>query len=142
MRLYFSSFAYVVMETLRALGLSGTEIAQAQCGTIRRKLFKIGVQVRLSVRKIWIAFSESYPYARQEARPGVDVKLLPRDGELYVYAQSRDRVAKGSQGQGLALLGAAVQMLDVHHRRPGTDPPLLESTVGVMIREPRSSCTS
>ena len=30
----------------------------------------------------------------QEARPGVDVKLLPRDGELYVYAQSRDRVAK------------------------------------------------
>jgi transposase len=30
----------------------------------------------------------------QEARPGVDVKLLPKDGELYVYAQSRDRVAK------------------------------------------------
>jgi hypothetical protein len=42
----------------------------------------------------------------QEARPGVDVKLLPRDGELYVYSQSRDRVAKGSQRQGLALLGA------------------------------------
>jgi hypothetical protein len=30
----------------------------------------------------------------QEARPGVQVKLLPRDGELYVFAQSRDRVAK------------------------------------------------
>ncbi len=30
----------------------------------------------------------------QEARAGVDVKLLPQDGELYVYAQSRDRVAK------------------------------------------------
>ena len=30
----------------------------------------------------------------QEARPGVDVKLLPEEGELYVYAQSRDRVAK------------------------------------------------
>jgi hypothetical protein len=30
----------------------------------------------------------------QEARPGVDVKLLSQDGELYVYAQSRDRVAK------------------------------------------------
>lgn len=30
----------------------------------------------------------------QEARPGVQVKLLPQDGELYVYAQSRDRVAK------------------------------------------------
>ncbi len=30
----------------------------------------------------------------QEARPGVEVKLLPQEGELYVYAQSRDRVAK------------------------------------------------
>jgi transposase len=30
----------------------------------------------------------------QEARPGVEVKLLPQDGELYVFAQSHDRVAK------------------------------------------------
>ena len=30
----------------------------------------------------------------QEARPGVQVKLLPQDGELYVFAQSWDRVAK------------------------------------------------
>ena len=30
----------------------------------------------------------------QQARPGVRVKLLPQDGELYVLAQSRDRVAK------------------------------------------------
>jgi hypothetical protein len=28
------------------------------------------------------------------ARPGVKVKLLPEEGELYVYAQSQDRVAK------------------------------------------------
>ena len=30
----------------------------------------------------------------REARPGVEVKLLPQDGELYVFAQSLDRVAK------------------------------------------------
>jgi transposase len=29
-----------------------------------------------------------------DARPGVQVKLLPQDGELYVFAQSADRVAK------------------------------------------------
>jgi hypothetical protein len=29
-----------------------------------------------------------------EARPGVQVKLLPQDGELYVFAESKDRVAK------------------------------------------------
>ena len=30
----------------------------------------------------------------QQARPGVEVKLLPRDDELYVFAQSADRIAK------------------------------------------------
>jgi hypothetical protein len=30
----------------------------------------------------------------QEARPGCKVKLLAQEGELYVLAQSRDRVAK------------------------------------------------
>jgi transposase len=30
----------------------------------------------------------------QDARPGVQVKLLPQDGELYVFAQSADRVVK------------------------------------------------
>ena len=63
LRLYFSSFAYVLVQTLRRLGLAGTELAKAQCGTIRLKLFKIGAQVRVSVRKVWLSFSESYPYA-------------------------------------------------------------------------------
>ncbi len=63
LRLYFSSFAYVMVQTLRRLGLHGTELAKAQCSTIRVKLFKIGAQVRVSVRKVWISFSESYPYA-------------------------------------------------------------------------------
>lgn len=61
LRLYFSSFAYVLMQTLRRLGLEGTSMAKAQCNTIRLKLFKIGVRIRLSVRRIRIAFSESYP---------------------------------------------------------------------------------
>jgi hypothetical protein len=62
LRLYFSSFAYVLMQTLRRLGLRGTSMAKAQCDTIRLKLFKIGAHIRLSVRRVWIAFSESYPY--------------------------------------------------------------------------------
>jgi len=46
LRLYFSSFAYIIlMQRLRQLGLKGTELAQAQCETIRLKLFKIGAQV-------------------------------------------------------------------------------------------------
>jgi len=62
-RLYFSSFAYVLLCALRRLGLKGTELARAQCGSIRLKLLKIGAQVRISVRRVWLSFSESYPYA-------------------------------------------------------------------------------
>jgi hypothetical protein len=62
-RLYFSSFAYVLLCALRRLGLQGTELARAQCGTIRLKLLKIGAQVRISVRRVRVAFSESYPGA-------------------------------------------------------------------------------
>jgi hypothetical protein len=45
------------------LGTAKTELANAQYGTIPAKLLKIGAKVRISVRRIWIAFSESYPFA-------------------------------------------------------------------------------
>jgi len=32
------------------------------CVTIRLKLLKIGAVVRVTVRKVWVSFSESYPY--------------------------------------------------------------------------------
>jgi hypothetical protein len=51
----------VLVQTLRRLGLEGTELAKAQVTTIRLKLFKVGAQVRISVRKVWLSFSESYP---------------------------------------------------------------------------------
>jgi len=40
LRLYFSSVAYVLLQMLRHLGLQGTELAKAQCTTIRLKLLK------------------------------------------------------------------------------------------------------
>jgi len=58
---YFSSFAYVLMHALRRLGLVGTVLACAQCGTIREKVLKIGAQIRVSVRKVWLSMSGSYP---------------------------------------------------------------------------------
>jgi hypothetical protein len=64
LQLYFSSFAYVLECALRRLGLHGTELEHAQCGTIRTRLLKVGAQVWASVRKVWISFSESFPLAR------------------------------------------------------------------------------
>ena len=63
LRLYFASFAYTLMTGLRRLGLQGTSMAKAQCGTIREKLFKIAVRIRVTARKVWLSYSESYPYA-------------------------------------------------------------------------------
>jgi hypothetical protein len=55
MRLYWSVMAYVLVSGLRRLGLKATELAQAQVSTIRTKLLKIGAQVRVSVRKVWVS---------------------------------------------------------------------------------------
>ena len=62
-RLWFSSVAYVLMQALRRLGLKGTTMAKAQCETIRVKLLKIGAQVRVTVRKIWVSLASGSPYA-------------------------------------------------------------------------------
>ena len=63
LRLYFSSLAYVLLQTLRRVALAGTELARAQCGTIRLKLLKVGAQIRVTVRKIWISLAGGYPHA-------------------------------------------------------------------------------
>ena len=63
LRLYFSAFAYVMVQTLRRVGLVGTKLARAQYWTLRVKLLKIGAQIRVTTRKVWLSFSESYPYA-------------------------------------------------------------------------------
>lgn len=62
-RLYLSSFAYMLLSELRRLGLAGTAMARAQCGTIRLTLLKIGARVRVTVRRIWVSMNESCPYA-------------------------------------------------------------------------------
>ena len=62
LRLYFSALAYTMIEALRRMALRGTEWAQAQVDTIRRKLFKIGAIVRISARRIVLQLSSTYPW--------------------------------------------------------------------------------
>jgi len=77
LRLYFASFAYVLMHGLRRLGLAGTELARAQATTIRLKLLKIGTRLRITVRKVWLSFSETYPYASVFARIVANLRAQP-----------------------------------------------------------------
>jgi hypothetical protein len=62
MRLYLSAMAYILVSGLRRLGLKATELAQAQVATIRTKLLKVGAQIRVTVRKVWVSMASSYPW--------------------------------------------------------------------------------
>jgi hypothetical protein len=62
LRLYLSALAYVLVSGLRRLGLKATELATAQVFTIRTKLLKIGAQIRVTARKVWVSMASSYPW--------------------------------------------------------------------------------
>ena len=61
LRLYLSVMAYLLVCGLRRLGLRATQLAHAQVGTIRLRLLKIGAQIRVTVRKVWVRMSSSFP---------------------------------------------------------------------------------
>jgi hypothetical protein len=68
LRLYLSATAYLLVCGLRRLGLQATDLATAQAATIRLKLLKIGAQVRVTVRRMWISLPRSYPWPDLFAR--------------------------------------------------------------------------
>lgn len=80
LRLWFSSFAYVLMQSLRQFCLEGTELAQAQCGTIRLKLLKVAAQVRITVRRVVIAFSSTWMGQTQFHHAYQRLQQFPRPG--------------------------------------------------------------
>lgn len=61
-RLLLASFAYILVERLRTLGLKGTEFARLQASTLRVKLIKIGALISENTRRILLALPSAYPY--------------------------------------------------------------------------------
>ena len=61
LRLWFASMAYVLLEGLRRIALRASDLADASCGTIRRKLLKIGALVTISVRRVKFAMASGCP---------------------------------------------------------------------------------
>jgi hypothetical protein len=59
--LYLSGVAYVLLSALRRLGLAGTELGRAQATTIRLRFLKIGAQVRVTARRVWVQTAGSIP---------------------------------------------------------------------------------
>jgi len=76
LRLWFASVAYVLVATLRRVGLAGTALAQAQVGTIRTRLLKLGALVTVSVRRVVIALSSVFPLQRLFAHALANLQRL------------------------------------------------------------------
>jgi hypothetical protein len=64
-RLLMSAAAYVLLERLRALALSETQLARATCGTIRLYLMKIGAVVIRNTRRVRLMLSSACPWQRE-----------------------------------------------------------------------------
>ncbi len=72
-RLWLSTFAYILIAEVRRVGLVGTEMAKAQARTIRTRLLKVGAAVRVSVRRVYASLSTAFPL--QEIWRSAAVKL-------------------------------------------------------------------
>jgi len=77
LRLYLSSIAYILMHDLRRLALKGTELEQAQCTTIRLKLLKIGAQIHVTFRRVWIRMAGGYPYVDAFRQALANLQQIP-----------------------------------------------------------------
>jgi len=71
-RLLLSSAAYVLVQSMRRIALSGTELARAQVETIRRVLFKVAARVVVSVRRVVFHLASGFP------KPGLFARVTAR----------------------------------------------------------------
>jgi hypothetical protein len=60
-RLLLAGFAYTLLTAIRRLGLTATELARAQVGTIRLRLLKIGAVIWRNTRRIRFCLSSACP---------------------------------------------------------------------------------
>lgn len=65
LRLWFATFAYILLDQLRKRALQGTQLAKARCDTIRIRLLKIGALVKISVRRILFSMASSHPWQHE-----------------------------------------------------------------------------
>jgi len=82
LRLWLSSLAYALLDSLRRDGLKGTDMEQAEVGTIRMRLLKIGAIVRVSVRRVYVALSSVF--TRKDLFARVLHNLSTRDSMPHV----------------------------------------------------------
>ena len=77
LRLDFATFASHLTAAIRRVGLDGTGEGRAQAGTIRTKLLKVAVCIRISVRRVLLSFSSVWPWKDLFARVLANLRVPP-----------------------------------------------------------------
>src|SRR5438128_12096395 len=62
LKLLEHTLAYALVVLHREATTAIPEVAKAEVGTLRVRLWKVAAQVKTSVRRIWFHFSETWPY--------------------------------------------------------------------------------
>lgn len=78
LRLWFSAFAYMLMERLRTLALKGTSLQRATAGTIRLRLMKVGACITVSVRRVYLRLASSFAFQDVFTRAWQILRYLPK----------------------------------------------------------------
>lgn len=113
-RLCLSGVAYLLMRALRVYGLKDTELAQAQCHTIRVRLLKIGTLIKVSVRRVLLSFSEAFPLQSVFANVWRNLQQMTTLFSAFPASASADPSASSTQ----------------NGRESATDPPTSFSPYG------------
>ena len=77
LRLYFSTFAGILMTILRRAGLQGTALANARFDTIRSRLIKLAGRIKVSLRRVRISLSSVYPLQELVAQALTALRAAP-----------------------------------------------------------------
>ena len=78
LRLWFSTFAYLLLIDLREEGLKGSAAyAKASPGIIRTHLLKIAAVVTVSVRRVLVRWSSSFRFQAEVARCWERLRAAP-----------------------------------------------------------------
>jgi hypothetical protein len=65
LRLWLATFAYLLLDRVRAIGCVGTDLARATAGSVRLRLLKVAAVVRVSVRRVWVQLSRAWAWQEE-----------------------------------------------------------------------------
>ena len=77
LRLYVSSFAYVLLAAMRRLALAAISKAHLQCSTLRLRFLKIAARIRITHRRIWIHLPTAFPWQTDFAQALAHLQRKP-----------------------------------------------------------------